>query len=91
MNIFSIELIGIISTAFILISMCINSTTIKGAVVMRIFNLIGSLIFVVYGILLPAISTAILNATLAIINAAHLIKLIFHQKNNSNYNNKKDA
>lgn len=62
-----IELIGIIATLFILTSMLFKTNTTKGAIIMRSINLVGSAIFVVYGSLLPAISTAILNAGLVII------------------------
>lgn len=71
-----IELIGIIATLFILTSMLFKTNTTKGAIIMRSINLVGSAIFVVYGSLLPAISTAILNAGLVIINTFHLIRLI---------------
>lgn len=47
---------------------------------MRILNLIGSAVFVLYGILLPAISTAILNLGLVIVNAYHLIILLKENK-----------
>ena len=71
-----IELIGIVATLFILTSMLFKTNTTKGAIIMRSINLVGSAIFVVYGSLLPAISTAILNAGLVIINSIHLIRLI---------------
>lgn len=71
-----VELIGIIATLFILTSMLFKTNTTKGAIIMRSINLVGSAIFVVYGSLLPAISTAILNAGLVIINTVHLIRLI---------------
>jgi len=71
-----IELIGIVATLFILTSMLFKTNTTKGAIIMRSINLVGSAIFVVYGSLLPAISTAILNAGLVIINTFHLIRLI---------------
>ena len=71
-----IELVGIVATLFILTSMLFKTNTTKGAIIMRSINLVGSAIFVVYGSLLPAISTAILNAGLVIINTIHLIRLI---------------
>ena len=70
-----IELIGIFATVIILIAMSIKTTTYKGDVWMRIINLIGSAVFVVYGVLLPAISTAILNAALVIVNIVHIVIL----------------
>ena len=71
-----IEIIGIVATLFILLSMCINTQSWKGDVWMRIINTIGSIIFTVYGFLLPAYSTGILNTLLVFVNGYHLIKLI---------------
>lgn len=75
-----VEVIGIVSTLFILVSMSINTQSYKGDVWMRIINLIGSAIFVVYGALLPAISTAVLNGCLVFVNAYHLWKLVSDHK-----------
>ncbi|MBR7172525.1 MAG: hypothetical protein IKD36_01895 [Clostridia bacterium] len=90
-----IELVGIFATVIILIAMSIKTTTYKGDVWMRIINLIGSAVFVVYGVLLPAISTAILNAALVVVNIVHLV--ILKKEHNkelqekSNENKEKEA
>ena len=76
----AIELIGIASTILILFSMLFKTTTLKGDIRMRALNLAGSIVFVVYGCLLPAISTAILNGALVIINTYHLVMLIKESK-----------
>ena len=68
-----IECIGIGATLFIIFSMLFKTTTLKGNIRMRILNLIGSAIFVVYGFLLPAQSTALLNIALVFINYYHLV------------------
>ena len=83
-----IELIGIAATSLILFSMLFKTTTIKGDIRMRVLNLIGSIIFTVYGCLLPALSTAILNGILIFINLYHLILLIKGQKNQTKEDNK---
>ena len=80
MNPIIIEVIGIISTFLILTSMLFKTTTIKGSILMRLLNLIGSVVFVVYGALLPALSTAILNFALVIVNMYHLIVLVKEYK-----------
>lgn len=80
MSSLSIEIVGICATLMILLSMLFVTTTVKGSIIMRILNLIGSVIFVVYGILLPAISTAVLNSGLVIINSVHLIKLLIDNR-----------
>ena len=71
-----IEIIGIAGTLLILFSMLFSTTTIKGDIRMRVLNLIGCFIFTFYGIFVPAISTAILNGVLVVVNTYHLIKLI---------------
>lgn len=75
-----VEVIGIVSTLFILVSMSIDTASYKGDVIMRIINIIGSVSFMVYGALLPAMSTAILNGCLIFVNTYHLIKLIKNHK-----------
>lgn len=75
-----IEIVGIVATLCILFSMCFKTLTFKGSVIMRVTNLIGSVIFVVYGCLLPAISTAILNGILIFVNSYHLFVLIKEHK-----------
>lgn len=74
------EIIGIVATLFILVSMLFPTLSYKGSLVMRILNMVGSIIFVVYGVLLPAISTAILNGCLIFVNLYHIIKLILKHK-----------
>lgn len=75
-----IEFIGIAATIFIIISMSCKTSNIKSAIMMRITNIIGSIVFIIYGILLPAISTAILNSIVTVINIYHLILLIKSKK-----------
>lgn len=77
----AIEIVGILSTMLILASMLFKTTTLKGGIAMRVLNLVGSATFVVYGVLLPSISTAILNSALVIVNSYHLIVLIKESKN----------
>ena len=80
-----IEMIGIVSTLFILVSMLFKTTSYKGSLIMRILNLIGCACFSIYGCLLPAVSTAVLNIALVIINAVHLIILVReHKKSEEN-------
>lgn len=81
MNPVIVEIIGIAATILILFSMLFKTTTIIGDIRMRALNLIGSIVFVVYGCLLPAISTAVLNGGLVIVNTFHLVSLIREYKN----------
>lgn len=75
-----IELVGIVATIFILISMSFKTTSFKGNLWMRVLNIIGSIIFVIYGILMPALSTAILNGAVIIINSYHIYILLKSNK-----------
>ena len=70
------EIVGMTGSILVAISMMCKTTTDKGVMWLRIFNLIGSLIFVVYGIMLPAYSTIILNCICVVLNTVGLINII---------------
>lgn len=75
------EIIGLIGSALICISMIWKTTSFKGTLLMRIINGIGSAFFIVYGFVLPAYSTAIANIVCFIIDVLWLIKEIdLHRK-----------
>jgi len=80
MNTILIETIGICSTIILLISMLFKTTTVKGSIIMRTLNMLGSIIFIIYGCLLPAISTIVLNSALIIIHSYHLVILVKEYK-----------
>lgn len=61
------ELIGLCGTVFILIAFLFNSER-----KIRIFDMIGSVLFVIYGALIGAYSNVVLNGALIIV---HIIKL----------------
>lgn len=61
------EIIGIAGTLLILIGFCSNSEKR-----IRIFDMAGSILFVIYGVLIKAYSNIILNGILVLI---HLYKL----------------
>ena len=65
----AIEAFGYIGTALIIISM-----TMKSINKLRIFNLSGSIISIIYSLIIVAWPTVILNVCLAAINIFHLIK-----------------
>lgn len=70
-----IEAIGVLASTLIFISMCVQSHTIRGNIIMRIINTIGSLIFIWYGFTVHAWSTGILNIGATIINIVYIIKI----------------
>ena len=77
-----VEIIGLFASTFILLSMTVSSNSRKGNLTMRILNLVGSVIFIAYGLLIPAYSTALMNCITAIINTVYICKLT--RNNNSN-------
>lgn len=77
-----VELIGLSGSLLILVSMLYKSNTRRGNIAMRVWNLLGSIIFVVYGCLLPAYSTIILNVVMIILHIYHLIVLFKEGDNN---------
>ena len=71
----SVEIIGIVASILILISMVFKTDTIKQVLWLRAINLVGSVAFVVYGFLVPAYSTAIVNLILVFVNLYYIIAL----------------
>ena len=70
------EIVGISGSILIAISMVFKTETDRGVMLLRIFNLLGSIVFVVYGFMLPAYSTIILNFVCVILNIVGLVKII---------------
>lgn len=75
MNIY-VELIGYMGSALVAVAMLM--TSVKK---LRIINMIGSLIFMVYAIIIRSYPTAALNLFLVIINLVNIIKLIKLSRN----------
>ena len=69
-------IIGLVASIVVLISMCFNTRTRTGEVLMRSLNLVGSVISVVYGILLGPLGAGmlLLNGTLVFVNLYYLVK-----------------
>lgn len=74
-----VEILGVVATLFIVLSMSCKTLTKKSSIIMRLLNTLGSIIFIIYGLLLPALSTTILNIIVVGINIYHLILLIKHK------------
>lgn len=68
MNIY-LEIFGYIGTFLVILSMIMSN--IKK---LRIINILGSIITVIYSVLVDAWPIVVLNSTLIIINSIHLIK-----------------
>lgn len=63
------EVLGIIGTLFIIVAFAMN-----GEKKIRIFDLIGALLFIVYGITICSFSTVLLNAVIVLIQAYKLLR-----------------
>ena len=70
------EIIGIAGTIFVLISFLM-----KDIKLVRIINIVGAVLFVIYGALIGALSTWLLNGILIIIHIVYLIKGSKEKKN----------
>lgn len=66
----NIEVLGTIASIFVLISFLM-----KGEIKIRLVNIIGALIFVIYGLVINAFSIWFLNGALFLIHIIKLIKL----------------
>ena len=71
-----IELIGILAGVLIMGSLVFPSTSTRGNISMRTLNILGSILFVIYGFLIPAYSTPIVNMLTIILNSYNIIKLL---------------
>ena len=71
-----IEVFGIVSSIIILVSMCFNPQTRLGIILLRSINLIGSICFIIYGLLLPAYATTFMNSCALVINSIYLVKIL---------------
>lgn len=65
----SYEIIGLLGTLFVLISFLMKEVKL-----IRIINIVGAILFVIYGLLIGALSTWLLNAILVIIHIIYLLK-----------------
>ena len=63
------EIIGLLATLFVLLSFLMKKIEL-----VRIINIIGATLFVVYGILINSLSTWLLNGVLIIIHIIYLVK-----------------
>ena len=75
-----IEIVGIIASVLVVLSMCFKTTSFKGTIIMRVINGIGSALFAIYGGFLFAYSTLAANSCAFFINLFYLVKEIKDHK-----------
>lgn len=71
-----IEIIGVVATVILVISMFWSAQTKSGLIAMRLVNAIACILFVWYGVLITAYSIIISNAIILIIDIFYLYKAI---------------
>ena len=76
------EGIGILASVFVLVSFLFSNERKT-----RIINIVGAAIFVVYGIILPAYATSVMNGALIVV---HIVKLTKEHLSKSKSANKQD-
>lgn len=88
-----VDIIGLTASLLVVFSMIFKTTTYKGTMLMRTLNLIGSVFFIVYGMMLPAYATAVTNMAVFVLNIVYLVKEYKDhnnkQKENENNGSKK--
>lgn len=62
-----------LGSVLILISMFYKSTTRRGNILMRIWNLIGSVLFIIYGLCIHSFSTVLLNVIVVPVHLYHIV------------------
>ena len=69
-------IVGVIASVIVLVSMCFNTLTVKGERWMRVLNLVGSILSVIYGVMLGAqgFGMLLLNVPLVVVNIYYLVK-----------------
>lgn len=70
------EIVGFLASIVVIISITFNPQSRKGNIWLRSLNLLGSIAFIIYGILLPAYATIFMNCIAGIINLIYLIKIL---------------
>jgi hypothetical protein len=70
------EALGIFASGFVLLSMTVKSDSRSGNIRMRLLNLTGSVLMILYGVWIGSFSTVLLNVICLITHVYYLIKLI---------------
>lgn len=70
------EALGIFASGFVLLSMTVKSDSRSGNIRMRLLNLTGSVLMILYGFWIGSFSTVLLNVICFITHVYYLIKLV---------------
>ena len=67
-----IEILGIIASILIVLSAISKTTTFKGTIWLRSMNIVGSIVFILYGYFINAFSTMMCNIIMLFISIIYL-------------------
>ena len=71
-----IEVIGVVASLMVLASFLM-----KDILVIRLVNIVGAIVFIVYGVLIGAFATWFVNAALIVVHVIYIIKDLKEKKN----------
>lgn len=75
-----VEIIGLIATYLLLLSMFKDTKNRKGTIHLRLINALACIFFVIYGILIQAHSTWISNGILFFVNIYYLYRAYYEKE-----------
>lgn len=70
------EALGIFASGFVLLSMTVKSDSKRGNIRMRVLNLTGSVLMILYGFWIGSFSTVFLNVICLLTHVYYLMRLI---------------
>lgn len=77
------ECLGIFATILLILSMTFNCKSVKAQLLMRAFNGLASILFVIYSIKFLAYSTMISNTIILVLDVYYFINIIKTTRSNS--------
>lgn len=77
-----IEIIGMLASAVVLVSMLAKTMSYRGTMFMRIINTLGCFIFIFYGLLLPSFASVLMNSIICVVNIVYIIREYRNQHKN---------
>ena len=80
------EIIGYLGMGFVLVSFLLSDMK-----KLRIVNMVGGVLSLIYGICTSTLPTALLNASLVTINGIHLMRTLIKEKKAKSVNNERDS
>lgn len=88
----AIQVIGYVASAVIVLSLCFPTHTRKSTLMLRIVNMIGSALFMTFGLLTPDnIPTAVLNGATIVVDIVQIVLLYVKKPQKSTAENAENA